>query len=231
MISDDEFHILRQQMVEQQIVARGIHNGRVLNAMRKIPRHQFVPAEYQDQAYADHPLPIGENQTISQPYICAAMTQELHLSGHERVLEIGTGSGYQTALLCELAAYVYSIEWHVLLAERAAHVLNRLGYQNIDIHAGDGSQGLPDMSPFDAIVVTAAAPSIPGPLCSQLNQQGGRLVLPVGDKEKQMLQRVLRDGDSFNVENLLQVKFVPLVGRYGFKAESDSLPDDFFDGG
>jgi len=218
--SEEEFRLMREQMVEKQLIARGINNERVLTAMRRVPRHEFLPEEFQHRAYEDGPLPIGEFQTISQPYIVALMTQELHLSGHERVLEIGSGSGYQTAVLCELAAYVFSLEWYTVLAERAGDILNRLGYHNVDIHSGDGSQGLADMSPFDAIIVTAAAPAIPGPLCSQLHPQGGRMVLPVGNKDRQNLQRVVRQGDSCHVEQIIQVKFVPLVGRYGFKGKS-----------
>ena len=220
MASEEEFRLMREQMVEKQLIARGINNERVLTAMRRVPRHEFLPEEFQHRAYEDGPLPIGEFQTISQPYIVALMTQELHLSGHERVLEIGSGSGYQTAVLCELAAYVFSLEWYTVLAERAGDILNRLGYHNVDIHSGDGSQGLADMSPFDAIIVTAAAPAIPGPLCSQLHPQGGRMVLPVGNKDRQNLQRVVRQGDSCHVEQIIQVKFVPLVGRYGFKGKS-----------
>lgn len=217
MLTEEAFRALREQMVEEQLAARQITDPRVLEAMRRVPRHQFVPEEVQDHAYEDGPLPIGDDQTISQPFIVAAMTQLLHLQSHERVLEIGTGCGYQTAVLCEIAAYVFTLERHPRLAERASQTLHQLGYKNVDLHIGDGSQGLPDMSPFDAIVVTAAAPSVPGPLCWQLNPDGGRLVLPVGDAKHQELQRVWRRADQFEVDKVMTVRFVPLVGRFGFK--------------
>lgn len=217
MVSDDRFETLRRRMVDEHLAARGIYDQRVLAVMRHVPRHEFVPAEFAARAYEDGPLPIGENQTISQPFVVALMTQELRLIGHERVLEIGTGSGYQTAILCQLAAYVYSIERNPHLARRAAQSLHGLLIENVDIHAGDGSQGLADMSPYDAVIVTAAAPVIPGPLCSQLSQNGGRMVIPVGNRERQVLQRVTRKGNRCHVEQIVAVKFVPLVGRYGFK--------------
>lgn len=204
-------------MVDEQLHGRHITDPRVLAVMRRVPRHLFVPEDVQYLAYNDGPLPIGENQTISQPFIVAAMTQMLQLQGCERVLEIGTGCGYQTAVLCELAQHVYSLERFARLAERAAQQLHRLGYTNVDIHVGDGSQGLPDMAPFDAIIVTAAAPSLPGPLCWQLEPAHGRLVIPVGDSKNQQLQRVWRRDDQFKVEQLMPVRFVPLVGRFGFK--------------
>ena len=156
------FDILRDAMVEKQLARRGIGSRRVLQAMRATPRHLFVPLGQQHLAYTDHPLPIGENQTISQPYIVALMTQMLHLKPNETVLEIGTGSGYQTAILCQLAQHVYSLEYFPRLAGRAAQALARLGYNNVDLHVGDGSQGLPDMAPYHAIMVTAAAPALPG---------------------------------------------------------------------
>jgi protein-L-isoaspartate(D-aspartate) O-methyltransferase len=223
MTSDEKFLERRQQMVKHQLTERGIHDPRVLAAMEIIPRHLFVAEEYHDRAYEDGPLPIGEGQTISQPFIVALMTQELRLAGHERVLEIGTGSGYQTAVLCELASYVFSLERHPWLASRSAEILSSLGYTNVDIHAGDGSQGLPDMAPFDAIIVTAAAPAVPGPLCSQLNSQSGRMVIPVGDENKQVLQRVSRYDDKWQIDSIIPVKFVPLLGRYGFKSSGDSV--------
>lgn len=216
MTSDEQFEQLRAQMVRDQLQDRDIHDARLLQVMLEIPRHAFVPPEFRDQAYADGPLPIGDGQTISQPYVVAVMTQELHLLGAERVLEIGTGSGYQTAVLCRLARYVYSIERSAWLAEHAAETLSSLGFDNVDLHIGDGSQGLPDMAPFNAIIVTAAAPSLPGPLCTQLDPHGGRMVIPVGDHRQQTLQRVTREGDQWHVEQVMAVKFVPLRGRYGF---------------
>ena len=168
-------------------------------------------------AYEDRALAIGHQQTISQPYIVALMLQIAQLSGHEIVLEIGTGSGYQTALLCELAAYVYSVERNKTLGRSAANRLADMEYDNLDIHIGDGSQGLPDMSPFDVILVTACVPSIPGPLKAQMQPQNGRLVLPVGNREQQYLQVVKRDIDRWIVEKIIPVRFVPLVGRYGFR--------------
>lgn len=213
--SQPNFDIMREYMVREQLAGRDITDPRVLDAMRRVPRHCFVPEEFRTRAYTDGPLPIGNDQTISQPYIVAFMTQMLELQPSDIVLEIGTGSGYQTAILCELAQFVYSLERYPALGERAGELLTELGYDNVEIHTGDGSQGLPDMAPFDAIVVTAAAPAIPGPLRAQL-ADGGRLVLPTGNRVQQMLQRVRRTGDTWHVENLLPVMFVPLYGRHGF---------------
>jgi protein-L-isoaspartate(D-aspartate) O-methyltransferase len=223
---DEKFRTLRENMVEKQLIERGIENPRVLEAMRRIPRHEFVTPDLSHLAYRDSPLPIGEDQTISQPYIVAAMTQLLYLSGHERVLEIGTGSGYQTAVLCELAAQVYSLERFPRLAERAANILSHLGYENLEIHVGDGSQGLPDMAPFDAIIVTAAAPALPGPLRSQLRPDGGRMILPIGDEKNQYLELVTRQNNRWEIEQMIPVRFVPLVGRYGFQRHEPDIEDD-----
>lgn len=217
---------MRTEMVHQQLMTRDIVDLRVLEAMEKIPRHLFVPPEYRHLAYQDGPLPIGEHQTISQPYIVALMTQYLALEGYERVLEVGTGCGYQTALLCELADYVYSLERYPLLANNAAEILSNLGYENVDLHIGDGSQGLPDMGLYDAIIVTAAAPSVPGPLCSQLNPETGRLVIPVGGIRNQTLQVVYRQQDRFQVQEKIGVRFVPLVGRYGFSEEDTARNEE-----
>ncbi len=206
---------LRERMVQEQLETRGITDPRVLKVMRDVPRHQFLPQELQHLAYRDSPLPIGQEQTISQPYIVAYMTQCLGLTGVETVLEIGTGSGYQTAILCSMARYVYTMERHDALAERAAVNLDALGIENVEIHVGDGSQGLPDMAPFDAIVVSAAAPALPIALRAQL-AEGGRMVLPVGDNHSQYLERVSRCGNTWNVEQLMPVMFVLLIGRYGF---------------
>lgn len=210
-----DFALLRERMVSEQLANRDITHPRVLDTMRMVPRHLFVPSDLQHMAYRDGPLPIGQDQTISQPYIVALMTQYLLLNGQETVLEIGTGSGYQTAVLCEMCAQVFSLERDPLLAERAGLRLSNLGYENVEIYVGDGSQGLPDMAPFDAIIVTAAAPAVPGPLRAQL-ANGGRMVLPVGDREHQVLERVWRTADTWHIERLVPVLFVPLVGRYGF---------------
>lgn len=215
---DMDYTALRERMVAEQLEARDIVDPRVLEAMRKVPRHLFVPPELQHLAYHDGPLPIGHDQTISQPYIVALMTQSLQLKGDETVLEVGTGSGYQTAVLCELCKQVYSLERDRFLASRAATRLTDLGYTNVEVYVGDGSQGLADMAPFDAILVSAAAPSIPGPLRTQL-AEGGRLVLPVGDRTSQMLVRVRREGESWRIEDLAPVMFVLLYGRYGFRKE------------
>jgi protein-L-isoaspartate(D-aspartate) O-methyltransferase len=209
---------LRFTMVEQQLKNRDIYDFRVLDVMRNTPRHEFVPEEVRHLAYEDRPLAIGHEQTISQPYIIAAMLQALQLSGHERILEIGTGSGYQTALLCRLCAYVFSIERNPSLAEEAAERIATLDIENVDIHVGDGSQGLADMAPYDAIIVGACVPSIPGPLRAQMQTMNGRLILPVGSREHQYLQFVRRDFDNWFVENLIPVRFLPLIGRYGFSS-------------
>lgn len=226
MLTNQLYKSLRNQMVETQLIKRGIRSPRVLEAMQKVPRHRFVPHEMRQYAYNDASLPIGEKQTISQPYVVALMTEMLNLKGHERVLEIGTGCGYQTAILCELADYVYTLERSPLLADRADINLHRLGYENLDIHIGDGSQGLPDMKPYDAIMVTAAAPSIPGPLAAQLNPNGGRLVLPVGDNKMQHLYIVERNGDQHTIEQSISVQFVPLIGLYGFKQRKGKDSND-----
>jgi protein-L-isoaspartate(D-aspartate) O-methyltransferase len=212
-----DYDALRHTMIEQQLKNRDIYDFRVLDAMQRVPRHEFVPEAARHMAYEDRALAIGHQQTISQPYIVALMLQIAQLSGHEIVLEIGTGSGYQTALLCELAAYVYSMERNKTLAESAASLLGHMEHENLDIHIGDGSQGLADMSPYDVIIVTACVPSIPGPLKAQMQPQNGRLILPVGNREQQYLQLVKRDIDRWDVEKVIPVRFVPLVGRYGFR--------------
>src|SRR5580704_14119668 len=183
-IHPDRFTVERQNMVESQLSARGIRDPRVLDAMARVPRHEFVAERYRDQAYEDHPIPIGEGQTVSQPYIVARMLETLSLVPSAKVLEIGTGSGYQTAVLAELSAYVFSVERHPLLAREAEATLVRLGYTNVRVIVGDGSQGLPEFAPFDAIVVSAAAPRIPSALFEQL-QEGGLMIIPVGPAEAQ----------------------------------------------
>lgn len=206
-----------REMVEQQIRRRGVHDTRVLGAMLAVPRHAFVPAELAANAYDDQPLPIGEEQTISQPYMVAAMSAALELTGRGIVLEIGAGSGYQTAVLSCLARKVHAVESRPALAEIARERLARLGYRHVHIHVGDGTLGWPAAAPYEAILVTAAAPAIPEPLVAQL-AKGGRMVLPVGPPEMQQLQRVRRRGGDVVVENLLECRFVPLIGRFGWSS-------------
>jgi protein-L-isoaspartate(D-aspartate) O-methyltransferase len=211
-----EFLSARLSMVESQLRRRGITDKSVLDAMAAIPRHEFVPADLRSRSYQDAPLPIGEGQTISQPYIVAAMTAALRLTGSERVLEIGTGCGYQAAILSLLAKQVFTIECRASLATSAANRLARLGYANVHVHCGDGTLGLPEVAPFDAILVAAAAPSVPPPFQLQLNE-GGRLILPVGDAEIQELQFIERRAGAFHTRALEGCRFVPLVGCHGWK--------------
>jgi protein-L-isoaspartate(D-aspartate) O-methyltransferase len=210
-----EFDSQRERMVRDQVEARQISDPHVLNAFRSVPRHEFVRADMLTYAYSDNALPIGLEQTISQPYIVAYMLEQLALTGTETVLEVGTGSGYQTALLSLLAREVISIERHQPLAEQAALSLDKFGYDNVVIHVGDGSQGLRDMAPFDAIIVSAAAPSVPSMLMTQLADHG-RMILPVGDRHHQYLEKVVRVGNSWHIEQLISVVFVPLLGKQGF---------------
>jgi len=212
----DIYQRARKRMVENQIASQGITDSRVLAAMLKVPRHLFVEEALRDQAYGDYSLPIGEGQTISQPYIVALMTEALELKGHEKVLEIGTGSGYQAAILAELARWVYSIERHPTLAQRAKRLLEELGYYNVIIRVGDGTKGWAEVAPFEAIIVTAAGPQIPEPFIEQL-AEGGRLVMPVGDEWSQTLVKVVKRGGKIHQETLSGVRFVKLVGTFGFK--------------
>ena len=207
----DIFFEQRMWMVDRQLARRDIVDPQVLRVMRRVPRHLFVPERVREYAYADHPLPIGEEQTISQPYIVAFMTQALELKKGNRVLEIGTGSGYQAAVLAELVEEVYTIEIIPALAERAEKLLDELGYDGIQVRAGDGYLGWPEAAPFDAIIVTAAPDHIPTPLIEQLGE-GGRLVLPVGD-EYQELMRVIKEEGEMRRESLLPVRFVPMTGK------------------
>ena len=211
----DPFLAQRRSMVESQLRARGIRDERVLAAMFRVPRHEFVSAEYRDQVYEDHPIPIGEGQTLSQPYIVAVMLEALALDPSDIVLEIGTGSGYQTALLAELAKQVYSVERHASLAHDARATLARLGYSNVEVALGDGSHGLAERAPFDAIVVSAAAPQIPPPLFEQM-REGGRMVIPVGPAHAQELQLVRKQAGKLIVANLEGCRFVPLIGSEGY---------------
>ncbi len=212
----DPYAELRHEMVEKQIRRRGIADPRVLSAMERVPRHEFVPDVHRARAYEDSPLPIGEGQTISQPYIVAAMTAALHLTGPERVLEVGAGSGYQAAILSLLAAEVYTIERSAPLAHSASERVARLGYPNVHVHCGDGTLGLPEFAPFDAILVGASAPAIPAPLAAQL-AQGGRMIIPIGDTDSQELRLLERIGEGFEIRTLDPCRFVPLVGRYGWR--------------
>jgi protein-L-isoaspartate(D-aspartate) O-methyltransferase len=215
-MTEDKFNTARRDMVETQIKRRGVSDLRVLMAMRKVPRHKFVPPIQQDQAYGDYPLPIGEDQTISQPYIVALMTEILEVKDTDKVLEIGTGSGYQAAVLAELAAQVYSIERIPSLAARAQKVMEELGYTNIHIKVGDGTLGWPEEAPFDAIMVTAGAPQVPRPLTEQLALDG-RLIIPVGDQWSQTLTLVRRAKDGLKYEYHGGCRFVRLIGQHGWQ--------------
>jgi protein-L-isoaspartate(D-aspartate) O-methyltransferase len=208
---EGDFRAMREKMVETQIKARGVKDPRVLSALLKVERHRFVPEKYLDSAYSDQPLPIGEGQTISQPYIVALMTELLELKGDERVLEIGTGSGYQAAILAELAKEVYSVEIVEPLASMAKKRLSELGYQNVTVKAGDGYLGWPEIAPFDAIIVTAAPDHIPKPLVEQL-KEGGRMIVPVGSYTQELNKIVKRSG-KIETTNIIPVVFVPMTGE------------------
>jgi protein-L-isoaspartate(D-aspartate) O-methyltransferase len=208
---DDPWQTKRNLMVEKQLELREVSHPATLAAMRKVPRHRFVPADLQPQAYDDHPLPIGHGQTISQPYIVACMTEQIAPTRTTRVLEIGTGSGYQAAVLAEICAEVYTIEIIPALADQAAAVLQSLGYKNIKIRTGDGWKGWPEAAPFDAIIVTAAAETIPPPLLAQL-KDGGRMIIPVGPKAgAQDLMLVTKRAGKITQRPLIPVRFVPFV--------------------
>lgn len=206
-----EPEVRRKRMVDGQIAARDVRDARVLAAMERVPRHLFVPPEMRAQAYEDYPLPIGDEQTISQPYIVALMTSLLELRGGERVLEIGTGSGYQAAVLAEIAGEVYTIEILASLAERSRATLAELGYRNIQVRHGDGWAGWPELAPFDGIVVTAASPRVPQPLLEQL-KVGGKLVVPVGRFFQDLLVYT-RTAEGYEKRNVIPVRFVPLTGE------------------
>jgi len=206
----------RERMIREHLEARGIHDARVLDAFRKIPREEYVPEDVRNLAYEDRPLPIGEGQTISQPYITALMTQSLEIRSTDKVLEIGTGSGYQTAILATLARQVITIERFAGLMERAQKRLEQLGYKNIQCLLADGSLGWDSESPFDRILVTAAAPSVTTPLIEQLSMNGV-LVIPVGDQDSQKLKRLRKAPSGVTLEDICGCVFVPLVGRGGFE--------------
>jgi protein-L-isoaspartate(D-aspartate) O-methyltransferase len=209
--SDESRALERERALASQVVARGVRDERVLAALRRVPRHEFLPQHEQAGAYGDHPVEIGHGQTVSQPYIVAFMTEQLGLTGGENVLEIGTGAGYQTAVLAELAARVYSVEIVAALAETAKARLARLGYANVDVRHGDGYAGWPDAAPFAAVMVTAAAPHVPAPLLEQL-ADAGRLIAPVGDLYQELLL-ITKRGGRLSEERVLPVRFVPMTGR------------------
>lgn len=214
-----DYSVARRRMVEQQIVARGINDQRVLDAILKVPRHRFVEPGLYSHAYSDASLPIGYKQTISQPYMVAAMSAALALQGTERVLEIGTGSGYQTAILAQIAKRIYSIERIAPLAAGARKILDQLSICNVNIKLADGTVGWKEQSPFDAILVAAGAPDVPEEYLQQL-EVGGRLVLPVGDRKQQVLLRMTRQEDgSFKHEQLMGCRFVPLIGARGWQQD------------
>ncbi len=213
--SEKQFEQARKLMVTSQLMARGISNPKVLAAMGEIPRHVFVPAEMRAYAYDDNPLSIGQGQTISQPYMVAIMTELLELTGMERALEIGTGSGYQTAILMKLCKTVYTVERIEALSQVAQEHIAMLGMSNAFFRVGDGSLGWPEMAPFDAIVVTAGCPEAPETLCDQL-ADNGRLVIPVGDRFSQILKKITRSGNTLKTRNYTACRFVDLIGRYGW---------------
>jgi protein-L-isoaspartate(D-aspartate) O-methyltransferase len=214
-----DFATARREMVARQLRSRDIRSEPVLEAMESVPRHLFVPAEHSAEAYGDTPLPIGEGQTISQPFMVAAMAEALLLKGPEQVLEIGAGSGYQSAVVSRLARLIIAVEAQPVLAIAARKRLAQLGYANIRIEEGDGSLGWPSEAPYDAILVTAAAPEIPQPLLEQL-AEGARLVIPVGPPDRQELLRITRSHGQTTQESLYACRFVPLIGRYGWRPGS-----------
>jgi protein-L-isoaspartate(D-aspartate) O-methyltransferase len=207
------YEALRKKMVQEQLIPRGITERRVLEAFLKVERHEFIPQDLKSNAYADFPLPVGEGQTISQPYIVALMTESLGLTGKERVLEIGTGSGYQAAILAELAGEVYTIERLLNLSQRSRELLLGLGYQNIKFKSGDGTLGWPEEAPFERIIITAATSVIPEPLADQL-KEGGRLILPLGESFSQVLTLITKRDNKLESEDICGCVFVPLVGKH-----------------
>ncbi len=215
-MTEDHYTAERHRMVDRQIAARGVRDPRVLAAMKKVPRHRFIPSQFWDQAYGDYPLPIGEDQTISQPYIVALMSEILELKDTDRVLEVGTGSGYQAAILAELAAQVFTIDRVGSLLAQAERMLDSLGYINIKTRVGDGTLGWPEEMPFEAIIVTAGAPQVPRPLTEQLSL-GGRLVIPVGDQWSQTLTCVRKTTEGLKFEYHGGCRFVRLIGEYGWQ--------------
>ncbi|MBI3803257.1 MAG: protein-L-isoaspartate(D-aspartate) O-methyltransferase [Nitrospirae bacterium] len=222
----NHYETARRRMVEDQLVARGIKDERVLAAMRKVPRHLFVEEAFRDRAYGDHALPIGDKQTISQPYMVGLMSEALGLKGTEKVLEIGTGSGYQTAVLAELSARVCSIERIQFFVSRAWKILGELGYRNTVIHLADGSYGWKDEAPFDAILVAAGAPQIPPILLDQL-KVGGRMIVPVGERASQILKKIIKEEKGVTSASVTSCLFVPLLGASGWEKEEEGRGDGF----
>ncbi|MDP3732661.1 MAG: protein-L-isoaspartate(D-aspartate) O-methyltransferase [Candidatus Omnitrophota bacterium] len=215
-----DYEILRKRMVDEQLIPRGIKDPKVLNAFYRIERHKFIPEDSRSSAYADFPLPIGEGQTISQPYIVALMTESLNLTGKERLLEVGTGSGYQTAILAELAGEVYSIERFEFLGKMAQTILSGLGYKNIKIKVGDGTLGWEEGAPFDRIIITAASPKVPLPLIEQL-ADNGKLILPLGESFSQVLTLVEKKDGKLKSVDICGCVFVPLIGKHGWSNKKD----------
>jgi protein-L-isoaspartate(D-aspartate) O-methyltransferase len=211
-----DFKSLQEEMVTQQIMRRGVVTPRVIEAFKKVPRHLFVPEQFQSHSYNDHPLPIGEGQTISQPYIVALMTDLLDLSGEDKILEIGTGSGYQAAILAELGKEVYTTERHKLLAERAEKIFKELNYQNVKVLVGDGTKGWKEFSPYQKIIVTASAPDVPQPLFIQLDEMG-KLVIPIGGRWSQDLVLIEKRKGKMIRKSVCGCVFVPLIGEYGYR--------------
>jgi len=216
----DLYVAVREKMVREQIVARGIKNQQVIDACRKVPRHKFLDVKFLPEAYSDHPLPLVQGQTISQPYIVALMTELLELYGNEKVLEIGTGSGYQTAILAELADTVHSVERIPELSQAARQTLAELGYKNIELHIGDGSTGWQEQAPYDRIIVTASAPNIPQPLLDQL-KENGKIVIPLGSNFGQDLVVGEKHKGELKIFNYGKVVFVPLLGAFGWHEEKE----------
>ena len=221
MVKKDIYARARKTMVSEQLLSRGITNPRVIDAMLKVPRHFFVEEGLHPQAYSDFPLPIGEGQTISQPFMVAYMTEALKLRGSEKVLEVGTGCGYQAAVLSLVADRVFSIERISALVSRAKRTLDELGYSKVLVRYGDGTLGWPEEAPFDAILVAAGAPEVPKALPMQLSPDGGRLVIPVGDEYSQELLMITRHGDEFSERRLGGCRFVKLVGKNGWHVEGN----------
>jgi protein-L-isoaspartate(D-aspartate) O-methyltransferase len=212
----DNYTTARERMVEEQLVQRGINDPLILDAMRRVPRHLFVDESVRDQAYEDHPLPIGEGQTISQPYMIALMASAAQLAEGEHVLEIGTGSGYLTAILAEQGVEICSVELSPQLAQRSQSVLHQLGYQGVTVHVGDGTLGWPATAPFDAVIIGAAAPGIPRPLLAQL-RLGGRIVAPMGEEDLQTLVRIWKERSGLREEYFGECQFVKLRGAHGWE--------------
>lgn len=225
MDESDTYTMMRAEMVSSQIASRGLHEPKLLRAFQEVPRHLFVPESMQPHAYEDRPLPIGMGQTISQPYIVALMTSLLQLRGGETILEIGTGSGYQSAIVSRMAEQVITIERFTELAKPAKDRLVSLGYTNVQVFCEDGSKGWPAAAPYDGILVTAAAASAPEPLLQQLTE-GGRLIAPVGNLYGQMLQLWTREKGRFDCQDIIPVSFVPLRGAYGWSLDDWDLPDN-----